>query len=216
MLKKHLNIEDLKKQIKRDLPRLIFLAGKTCTGKSTFALDLKNLGYKHIELDVVVRQNVVQKFPMSDQSQAFSVYTGNAPKEWQISFEKATRTLIKEELKSSKVVVEAAIADVNILKRIFTGELKYFVIIFFHPFNRKFYYLSILNKFIDDLRTQKRSFPLWRYVTPEVINDYNKKEKKGAKVRKLIREYADQSIINSVKRYQAFKNVYPNIILTGY
>ena len=64
--KKHLLIEAVKNLLDQNNPRLIFIIGKTCTGKSTFAKSLDEQNYKHLELDYIVLESVIKKFKLSN------------------------------------------------------------------------------------------------------------------------------------------------------
>ena len=213
---RHFTIKEVEKKIEKEQPRLIFLAGKTCVGKSTFARSLKKFSYKHLELDLLIREKVVKKFKIADANEAYLVYKDKAPREWQQSFEKATHNLIEENLKFSKIVVDAAIADVKVLKRIFSENLNDFLCVYLYPFDQKFYYQAIFNRFVKDIKTKTQSFPIWDYITPEILDDYLKNGKDGRKIDGVIRRYRDESTALSAKRYEKFKRAYPKIILSGH
>lgn len=213
----HLSIEEVRERLCTDNPKLVFVMGKTCTGKSTFAKSLAKQRYKHLELDFTVINDVVKKFEVSDRGEAFLVYKGTAKSDWQKTFEDAASKLIKNELLTSKIVVDAAIADPNVLKRIIPDEyINDFKLIYFHPFDRKFYFQGILNRFIDDARNSRRSFPIWNEITEEIWDDYQRNGEKGMKVISIVNKYGTESADLSVERFEKFKKVFPEIILTGH
>ena len=215
--KKHLLIEAVKNLLDQNNPRLIFIIGKTCTGKSTFAKSLDEQNYKHLELDYIVLESVIKKFKLSDRDKAFSVYKGIANSDWQNSFETAVRSLIEEELKKSKIIVDAAFADPSVLKRVIPSEDESnFALIYFHPFDVHFYYQGILNRFMIDVKTKSRSFPIWDRVTEEILDDFKIHGEKGTKLLSFVRKYGDESVKKSVERFEIFEKVFPEIILTGY
>ncbi|MFA5894473.1 MAG: hypothetical protein WC851_01740 [Candidatus Shapirobacteria bacterium] len=211
----HISDVELGELVKTTLPRLIFITGKTCTGKSTFAKSIIPLGYEHLELDFVVRESVVNKFEESKGGKAFSVYKGEAPKEWQDSFEAAAKKLIVEKLTQSKVIVDAALATPEVVGRIFSGELADFMFVYLHPFDATFYNEYIMARLINDIETMGRSFPIWDFMTAEAVDDYRRNGKAGEKIMRIVKEYGEQSIKTSVERYESFKSVYPNILLVG-
>ena len=211
----HLSSDGLSELVKTTLPRLIFITGKTCTGKSTFAKSIVELGYEHLELDFVVRESVVNKFEESKGGKAFSVYKGEAPKEWQDSFESAAKELIVNKLAQSKVIVDAALATPEVVGRIFSGELADFMFAYLHPFDVAFYNEYIMARLVNDIETMGRSFPIWDFMTAEAIDDYRRNGKNGEKIQRIVKDYAEQSIKTSVERYEKFKTVYPNILLVG-
>jgi hypothetical protein len=209
-------VDEVRQIINQKQPKLIFLGGKTCTGKTTFANSLVPIGYQQIELDPIVRKYVSDKYKLEDQSIGFNVYKGNAPPNWQKSFEDSSHRVIKNKLKKIKVVVDAAIADVDVLKRIFHKELEKSTLIFFHPFDEDFYVHSIFNRFDSDLKNNRQTFPIWEFITTESVDDYTKNGESGKIINNIIKNYAKESTLKSEKRYEKFKNEFPNILLTGH
>lgn len=213
----HISIEKLKSYLETRQPKLIFVIGKTCTGKSTFAKSLKMRGYSHLELDFTVIDSVVKRYKVLDQGKAFLVYKGMAKSDWQKSFENDALKLIQKNLTQSKVVVDAAFADPGVLKKIITkGCIKDFEVIYFHPINKESYCKGILSRFIDDIKTNKHSFYIWDEVTNDILDDYYKNGESGLKVTQLVNKYGEESMNLSVDRLNKFKKVFPEIILTGY
>lgn len=215
MEKAHLSGDELSELVKNSLPRLIFITGKTCTGKSTFARSIVELGYEHLELDFVVRESVVNKFEESKGGKAFSVYKGEAPKDWQDSFEAAAKKLIVEKISQSKVIVDAALATPEVVSRIFSGELADFMFVYLHPFDVAFYYGYIMARLVNDIETMGRSFPIWDFMTAEAVDDYRRNGSSGEKISRIVKGYGGQSIKTSEERYENFKSAYPNILLVG-
>ncbi len=195
---------------------LIVLVGKTSTGKSTFAKKIGRFGFNHIELDHTVRQSVVEKFKLGAEGKAFAVYKGTALKEWQDSFERSARKLIKEKLSSEKVVIDAAFANTEVVKRILKDLGVNYLVIYFHPFNKDFYYKSIFSRFEDDYKKKARSFPIWDFLSPEDLADFVEKGEVSQKIWLVIKKYADESIKLSVERYENFAKEFPEIMLTGH
>lgn len=217
MQSKSISVDEVRKSVELNQPNLIFIIGKTCTGKSTFAKSLEDQDYKHIELDFVVVDSVVNKFKLSNRGKAFSVYKGIANPTWQKSFEEAARSLISNELIKSRIIVDAAVADPNVLRRIIPDEYKNnFALIYFHPFDIEFYYEGILNRFINDVKTKSRSFPIWDEMTEEILDDYKIYGEKGIKVLSLVKKYGGESAELSIERFEKFEKVFPEIILTGH
>lgn len=212
-----LSIEEVKKELRDKGTKLVFVLGKTCTGKSTFAREISKMDYFHLEMDCVVLESVADKFNIKNRDEAFLVYKGIAPFEWQESFEEAAKNLILKYIDKRKVVVDAAFADPNVLKRIIPNRFNDgYSLIYFHPFNREFYYEGIFNRFAEDVNTEKKSFPIWLEVTPEIIKDYKKNGRKGSKIFSLVKKYGDESADSSLERFELFWKVFPKIILTGH
>lgn len=212
----NLSIEEIENKLKEEETKLVFVSGKTCTGKSTFARRISNQGYFHLEIDYVVLKSVVEKFNVLQRDEAFLVYKGKAFHEWQKSFEEAAKKLILKHIDKTKVVVDAAFADPNVLRRIIPEKFNNsFELIYFHPFSRELYYEGILNRFIEDINSEKKSFPIWLEVTEEILEDYKQNGMKSLKVLALVKKYGDESADLSLERFRLFKNIFPKIVLTG-
>ena len=205
----------VKERIICEKPQIVVLCGKTCTGKSTFARELESLNYKHIEFDLIVRESVRNKFGAKDK-EAFTVYGGIAPKEWQESFETTAKGFIDNMLAVSNIALDSAIADPTVLQRILGKHADEICLVYFHPFDRGFYYQSISKRFSDDVINKKVSFPIWDHITEVQLSDYKVNGIKGNEISKKIKQYADESIEKSKERLELFKTAFPSIIITGH
>jgi guanylate kinase len=121
----------LLEKIKRENPRLVYLSGKTSTGKSTLANELRDMyGYSKIELDDIVFSAVIEPFNVEIPTNAFrTVYRDTEPKEQVEAFIEASKKEIKEILKLAPIVVEGSIAKTRVLKEVFSGNLQDFILI---------------------------------------------------------------------------------------
>lgn len=213
---KRFTIQEVKEKILGDKPKLILLMGQTCTGKSTFARSLIDIGYKHIEVDVLIKKEIVDRFKIKNEDEAYQVYKGTAPSEWQHLFESITKKVIVDELKTSKVIVDAAIADIGVLNRIFSGTLSNFFCIYLFPFNREIYFKNIFNRFQRDIKNKTKTFTFWDYVTPEIYDDYMKNGKNSQKIIKIVDRYRDESMALSIERFSVFSKMVSKMILSGH
>lgn len=211
-----LSLTSLRRRLARTLPPLIFVSGKACSGKSTFAKKLEKYGYRHLSFDDFVYESVIKKYHVCDNGLAFGVYRGQAPASWQKSFETEAHNLITSSLIKTKVVVDAAIGNPQILKRIFSGKLSNFLFIYLHPFDREYYYRSMFKRFREDYQSQQPSCYLWDFVTPEILADYRLYRSRSQLTWDLIKNYADESIRRSTIRLTKFRRHYPDLILTGH
>lgn len=211
-----LSLISLRRRLGRTLPPLIFVSGKACSGKSTFAKRLEKHGYRHLSFDDFVHESVIKKYDVRDKGLAYGVYRGQAPTSWQQSFEQEAHELILSSLKKTRVVVDAAIGNPQILKRIFSKELSDFLFIYLHPFDREYYYRSMFKRFQEDYQSQQPSCYLWDFVTPEILADYHLHRTRSQLTWNLIKNYADESIRRSIIRLSKFRRHYPDLILTGH
>src|SRR5579863_8708520 len=93
-----MNVDEAFTFVKNTKPGLVYVAGKTSTGKSTFADRLyTRLGYQVINLDAIVDEAVIQPFRLKDRGEAFGeVYKERSQTIWIEAFTGAARTAIKQ------------------------------------------------------------------------------------------------------------------------
>jgi len=64
--------DELYANLRHTKPMLIYISGKTCTGKTTLANRLRdNLGHETVELDAVARDNAITPLGLADADHPF-------------------------------------------------------------------------------------------------------------------------------------------------
>lgn len=205
-------IEAIKK-IEEQRPQVVYLSGKTCTGKTTFAKKLQTLGYSIIELDPVVVNSVVIPFEV-DRGEAFlTAYRGIGSKEHTKAFTDAAKKEIQEMLKVSPVVVEGAIATPHILKEVLSNYLNDFNFVFLHPVNLEVYSARIKERFIAGAATGTSGLPkhFWEIVDQSDLEHFVTTGRLNDGIKKTIDAYATMSSAESLKRLQQFGEVFTDI-----
>ena len=129
MRNRYLNKRDLITDLTEKRPPLISLSGKSSTGKSTLADELVALGYRHIELDNIIRKHIINVFHPKDITEVWKIYKNQASKKWQDIFLNKTREEILNTLSKQPVVIDGALAENSLLRNIFEGELSNFIYI---------------------------------------------------------------------------------------
>lgn len=205
--------ESILKNVQSQKPSLIYLSGKTCTGKSTFAHHLECHGYKKIELDKVVMRSVVEPFNVATGDGFRTAYRGEGPVAQTQAFVAAVRLEIMESFLVSPLVIEGAIADSRILSEIFSGNLKDFVFIYLHPVNTLIYQERILSRFVAGAATGNTGLPkdFW-----SLLPDFNSDQFKDTyivtpAITDAIRVYAQKSMAESQLRLKNFQLTFPDI-----
>ena len=200
--------------IKNKKPKLVYISGKTSTGKSTFSKNLKNLyGYSVVDLGEVVFKSVIEVFS-SDPAETFiTVYRDTEPKEYVDTFIKATRDAILSKLNFSPVVVEGAIAKSRIINEIFSGELKNFMFIYFHPVNHDKYAQRIKQRFIDGAENNTTDLPklFWFFIDQSDLEKFIKTKILSKELNGAIDQYADISMEESKERLKHFQKNFSEI-----
>ena len=200
--------------IKNKKPKLVYISGKTSTGKSTFSKNLKDLyGYSIVDLGEVVFKSVIEVFS-SDPSETFiTVYRDTEPKEYVDTFIKATRDAILSKLNFSPVVVEGAIAKSRIINEIFSGELENFMFIYFHPLNHDKYAQRIKQRFIDGAENNTTDLPklFWFFIDQSDLEKFIKTKILSKELNGAIDQYADISMEESKERLKHFQKNFSEI-----
>ena len=146
-------------------PKVIFLTGKTCLGKSIFSFSLRdNANYCIFELDTVVRM-LGSKHNLGtapDYDEAFSIYKNNAPKHILDEFVANVQHFIRG---NKLVVVEGALASPELIRRIFTRS---FIFAYLYPWNSQKYLERIQSRVRQDIIENTRTLPFWKTMPEEV------------------------------------------------
>jgi len=159
MKSQYTKLNDVEMDIVAEKPRLIFLTGKTCSGKTFLSNNVASVGYNIVKLDEVIYKEVMTKCSVSDPVVGFATYRGNASQEWIDYFVKKARVMILEQLKQGNVIVEGALAHNKMIEAVFADELKDFLFIFLQPNNVNTYASHIIKRFKYEMETGKTGLP---------------------------------------------------------
>lgn len=206
--------EEVLNNIKNEKPRIVYISGKTSTGKTTFANQLQAQGYTIIELDEIVKSSIEQAFGIKTQSEAFiTAYRDSGPSEQTEAFILAVREKILKEIKISPVVIEGAIAKSRILKEIFSGELADFYFVYFHPVNHEIYRDRIKERFVGGVATNSTGLPkgFWSIVEDRDLEDFKQTRVLNDKLEKAIVDFSNISMKESGERLDHFKESFTGI-----
>src|SRR3989344_659272 len=169
--------------IKNKKPKLVYISGKTSTGKSTFSKNLKNLyGYSVVDLGEVVFKSVIEVFS-SDPSETFiTVYRDTEPKEYVDTFIKATR--------------DAILSKLN-----------------FSPVNHDKYAQRIKQRFIDGAENNTTDLPklFWFFIDQSDLEKFIKTKILSKELNGAIDQYADISMEESKERLKHFQKNFSEI-----
>lgn len=208
-----MTLETVKEKVKLQQPRLIYLSGKTCTGKTTFASYLEQHGYKKVELDKIVMESVVVPFGVPQGDGFRTAYRDLGPSEQVSAFIGAAKLEILKRLKESSLVVEGAIANPRILGEVFSDNLKDFVFVYLHPVHADIYEQRILSRFIAGAKTSNTGLPkdFWALVQDSDVEEFKATDKVNAGIQTAIKTYAAKSMEESKTRLAGFQVSFPEI-----
>jgi len=202
--------------IKDKNPPVIFLAGKTSTGKTTFSKELvSNLNYATIELDDIVMESVVKNNPTVSVADIFvNIYKGGENKEWQDIFIQATKDAIEKE--SKPVIVEGALADTSAMKEIVSEDV---LIVFMHPDSIERYIERLISRFKDGMSTrglkEDTGLPkvFWNMVNQGDTDSFIETGEINSSLHKSFESYATLSQQESLKRLERFQSIFKDVVI---
>ncbi len=202
--------------ISRQKPRLIYVSGKTCTGKTTFANVLQQHGYSVVELDTVVMNSVVIPFRVATGDGFRTAYRDAGPTEQAQAFISAARTEITQRRDDSSLVVEGAIDKPRILHEIFSDELGDFMFIYFHPVHLDRYIERIVARFVAGGGGQTAGLPkdFWALVSEMDLANFKHTGVMNEGITSAITHYAEKSMEESKERLRGFQDTFPDVVVT--
>lgn len=174
-----------------------FLTAKSGAGKTYFANQLKEHGYKILELDVVVA-NVGKKFGIVGPK-AFAMYKNGLTAEVMKAFVNEIHKFFRKWPKNP-VVIEGAISDPGLINRIFNGQYSVFTFVYLYPTDVRAYAKRMMQRFKDEKKQGVRSLSIWTEITPELESAALASKELKAFMKKMARE----STTKSKERYDAF------------
>lgn len=169
----------------------IFITGKSCTGKTTLSYSLP--GYIVYELDEIVK-NIMKEYNLIENN----IYKGTAPENIMNAFISEVMFFILSHT-NKKIVINGAIRDVNLIKRLFDDS---FTIIYLLPKNKEKYLSRVSKRFNEEMQTQIKNIPIdW---TEDLYIDWLNNGMNGKLVEKVIKEFVNNSIVESQSRLNCF------------
>jgi 2-phosphoglycerate kinase len=161
--------------VKKELPQIVYLAGRTSTGKSTLARKLSlEYGYSIIELDEIIKQKIIIPNNITDETSVFTaVYRDQGMSEYVERFIIESQKAITTALQTGNVVIEGAIASPRVLNEIFQNNLKAFLFGYLHPTSTSEYIVRVMKRLKESRGMGNAGLPktFWDFV-PESTLDY--------------------------------------------
>lgn len=209
----YMDIETILKKIKSDKPKVVYLSGKTCTGKTTFAGVLEELQYSRIELDQIVTKSIVEQYGVFPNDAFLTAYRGEGLQEHTQAFIAAAKQEIISKMAISPVVVEGAVAKAEILSSVFSGLSEDFFFIYFHPHNIDVYAERIKERFVNGIYTNTTGLPkrFWSLVRDADIEEFKISGHISKTLGDSILEFARTSAEESKNRLEHLMKDFPNI-----
>jgi predicted kinase len=194
------------KLIRDTQPPVVYLGGKTSTGKSTFAGQLReDLEYRIVELDKVVLNSVIVPLRISNPGEVFNeVYKKRDKIQWIQQFIKAADNEIRDiTSKGHRVVVDGTVANPETLRELLSS-LPEVAFLYFHPTNLVVYERNLTNRFRQATASHSAGLPtqFWDLVDKDEFKKFCKTGIITTHLRAAISEYARQSQQSSTQRIE--------------
>lgn len=214
-----MNKDTIYEIIKNTKPQILYISGKTCTGKSTFSNNLHDdLGYEIIELDQVVRNDVVRKIGLADEGSVFvEVYKYNNRRDLIDPFVAS----VKKQLNATRnknipLILEGAVASTDTISEIFV-DYPDFMFIYFHIESLDNYTRNLTKRFMLAGKDFKSGLPkqFWTLVDEKEFDEFCNTRVLSQSLKSSIHEYALRSQIDSKKRLSNLKSKFTNIVIVN-
>jgi hypothetical protein len=209
--------DEIYDSVKNNKPKIIYVSGKTSTGKSTFTRRLtQDFGYKIIELDQMVLYAVIKPLKLPNDGSVFvEVYRNRDKRVWIQLFVQVTRDLIKSYLDNKElVIIEGALANPITLQEIL-AEYPELTFIYFHPKALDTYIRNLTTRFMSTNKQDRAGLPtgFWSMIDPDEFELFCKTREVTEKLNDSIKKYALLSQEESDKRLESFKSHFANIVI---
>jgi hypothetical protein len=205
--------EEAREYVLKRQVQLVYVSGKTCSGKTTFASGLEKEGYARIELDEIVMDSVVHAFHVEAGVGFLTAYRGEGPEEQTRAFIVAAQKYVSDALEKGRVVVEGAIATAQIFNGVFGSVGVVPEVLYFHPKNISEYSRRIIDRFISAGGTRRSGLPkdFWETISMDDVSLFQKTGILGEKFVQDVHAYAISSQKKSEQRLQHLQEYVPEL-----
>ena len=189
--------------LEANLPTVVYIAGKTCTGKTTLAKRLADsLSYGVVELDRVVVEEFKPHSVEARRELFVHVYRERVRMHLVSRFVDSARAAAAAHL---RCVVDGAIANVETLAEVFAGMNPF--VAYLHPADLATYEERLTQRFITATPSDAAGLPasFWKYIAPESFVRFDESRKLTVDLKKAIAAYARASQAESTERLELFK-----------
>ena len=185
--------------------KLIYVSGKTCTGKTTLSKQLaKVLNCRVIETD-----NIVLATKYDEPVNKFvEIYKKNENQELVDQFIKIVTSEIDKNISESGVtIVEGAIANNDVLERLIEGYDDCLLFAYLHPVDKENYVNQISQRFRLANENNNAGLPrsFWNLIDHSSLEHFFKEGAIDEHINDCIGRYASLSMKESSERLEMFK-----------
>ncbi len=201
--------------IAKTKPKVIYISGKTSTGKSTFARRLQaELLYDVIELEAVLLE-VIKAHAFDEQTTFHKVLRkADESHEKELFFAATDKAITAGLQRQTHMVIEGAVSNVETLARVLSvaPELTF---IYFHPASLGVYIRNLTSRFMESGKDSYNGLPLkfWQQINPDEFETFCQTRRLSAGLEDSIAVYAASSQRESEQRLRDFQQRFNNIVV---
>lgn len=194
-------------------PPVIYLSGKTSTGKSTFGRRLgSELGYDVVELEAILL-DIVDEHGYDEPTTFRKVLHDDGEGEEKSLFYAATDELIKNALaQQAPLVIEGAVANVDTLARVLKPAHN-LLFVYFHPADLDVYIRNLTKRFSESGPDSLGGLPstFWKLIDKQEFQTFCQTRQLSDGLTESIRAYATKSQEESLTRLAEFREKFGDI-----
>ncbi len=210
-----MNADEAFEMVRTRQPRIVYVSGKTSTGKTTFARRLQQaFGYSLIELDTVVSDDVITPLALPDRGKAFNaVYKNDDQPDLIKAFLAGAQQRIAAQLEAGKpVVIDGAVVNPHTLKKLL-APYPGLLFLYFHPGHLPTYERYLTERFKLATPTHEAGLPLgfWERVNDAAFAAFCKTSVINPGLQRAIHSYAEYSQHSSTERIATFRQHFSDI-----
>lgn len=199
-------------KIRDNNPQLIYISGKTCTGKTTLARLIKDT----FDSGIVELDNVVRKIDAVDESQKFvDAYRHRNNMELVTNFVRLAKSELDASLLQHPMVLfEGAIANSETLSEI-VEDTERFLFVYLLPVNLDVYKARITERFLASSPDNGNGLPgsFWKHLDSSELATFYKTKKISANIDQGINAYTIGSMKEAKTRLTTFSKLFTDIVV---
>lgn len=208
-----MTIEALYQAISRQRPPVIYLSGKTATGKSTFGRKLRDsLEYQVIELEDILL-DMIKAQRLDERATFRKVFHDSEESGEKSQFLNNTNHLLTEAVTNKRpLVIEGAVSNADTLQQILApaGTMLF---LYFHPRDIKKYVRNITQRFMQTGKDSYGGLPatLWQFIDDQEFETFCATQKLTKSLEDSIHQFALAAQKESLARLQKYRQKFKNI-----
>jgi gluconate kinase len=212
-----MNLTEAYDYIAKNRPPAIHLGGKTSTGKSTFAKELcQQLGYKLIDLDSLVRSEVMEHFGLENEGNVFiEVYKNRTHVDWIEQLTTCVNAKLAEFIAAGQpVVMDGPVANPQTLQELLVPASDA-LLIYIHPKNLDIYERNLTSRFMLSGENNLAGLPakFWQKIDTHEYGLFLKTRKISPSLAAAIKAYALESQISSTERLDSMRQAFDRVLV---